>query len=32
MELLALDADFEPVGYLPYINLQWTRELSLIHI
>mgnify|MGYP004454030751 FL=1 len=26
MELLALDADFEPVGYLPYINLQWTRE------
>lgn len=26
MELLALDADFEPVRYLPYINLQWTRE------
>ena len=26
MDLLALDADFEPVGYLPYINLQWTRE------
>ena len=26
MELLALDADFEPVGYLSYINLQWTRE------
>lgn len=26
MDLLALDADFQPVGYLPYTNLQWTRE------
>ncbi len=26
MQLLALDAEFQPVGYLPYINLQWTRE------
>ena len=26
MQLLALDAGFEPVAYLPYFNLQWTRE------
>ena len=26
MDLLALDADFQPVGYLLYTNLQWTRE------
>lgn len=26
MELLALDPNFAPVGYLVYINLQWNRE------
>ena len=26
MELLALDAAFQPIAYLPYFNLQWTRE------
>lgn len=26
MELLALDAAFQPIDYLPYFNLQWTRE------
>lgn len=26
MQLLALDADFQPVAYLAYFNLQWTRE------
>lgn len=26
MQLLALDADFQPVAYLPFFNLQWTRE------
>lgn len=26
MQLLALDAGFQPVAYLPYFNLQWTRE------
>ena len=26
MQLLALDSDFQPVAYLPYFNLQWTRE------
>ena len=26
MHLLALDAAFQPVAYLPYFNLQWTRE------
>lgn len=26
MQLLALDKDFQPVDYLPYFNLQWTRE------
>ena len=26
MQLLALNAGFEPVAYLPYFNLQWTRE------
>ena len=26
MKLLALDADFQPVDYLAYFNLQWTRE------
>lgn len=26
MQLLALDAAFQPVAYLPYFNLQWTRE------
>lgn len=26
MRLLALDAGFQPVDYLPYFNLQWTRE------
>ena len=26
MQLLALDAAFQPVGYLAYFNLQWTRE------
>lgn len=26
MQLLALDATFQPVAYLPYFNLQWTRE------
>lgn len=26
MHLLALDADFQAVAYLPYLNLQWTRE------
>ncbi|WP_418972376.1 siphovirus ReqiPepy6 Gp37-like family protein [Allofournierella sp.] len=26
MQLLALDAEFQPVAYLPYLNLQWQRE------
>lgn len=26
MELLALDGAFQPIAYLPYFNLQWTRE------
>lgn len=26
MQLLALNSNFEPVAYLPYFNLQWTRE------
>lgn len=26
MQLLALDAHFQAVDYLPYFNLQWTRE------
>ncbi len=26
MQLLALNTDFQPVAYLPYFNLQWTRE------
>lgn len=26
MQLLALDKDFQNVAYLPYFNLQWTRE------
>ena len=26
MQLLALDSSFRPVAYLPYFNLQWTRE------
>lgn len=26
MQLLALDGGFQPVAYLPYFNLQWTRE------
>ena len=26
MQLLALDQNFQPVAYLPYFNLQWTRE------
>lgn len=26
MELLALDSSFQPISYLPYFNLQWTRE------
>lgn len=26
MQLLGLDKDFQPVGYLQYFNLQWTRE------
>lgn len=26
MELLTLDANFNPVAYLQYINLQWNRE------
>ena len=26
MQLLALDAEFQPVAYLPYLNLQWSRE------
>lgn len=26
MQLLALDQGFEPVAYLSYFNLQWTRE------
>lgn len=26
MQLLALDSDFQPVAYLTYFNLQWTRE------
>lgn len=26
MQLLALDAEFQPVAYLAYFNLQWTRE------
>lgn len=26
MELLALDSSFQPIDYLPYFNLQWTRE------
>lgn len=26
MQLLALDAAFQAVAYLPYLNLQWTRE------
>lgn len=26
MQLLALDSAFQPVAYLPYINLQWERE------
>ena len=26
MQLLALDAGFQPVAYLPYLNLQWQRE------
>lgn len=26
MELLALDSSFQPIAYLPYFNLQWTRE------
>ena len=26
MTLLGLDEDLKPVGYLPYINLQWTRR------
>ena len=26
MQLLALDENFRPVDYLPYFNLQWTRE------
>lgn len=26
MQLLALDAGFQPVAYLEYLNLQWTRE------
>ncbi len=26
MELMCLNKDFEVVGYLPYINLQWTRR------
>ena len=30
MQLLALDENFQPVGYLPYSNLQWTREYYAI--
>lgn len=30
MQLLALDEDFRPVAYLPYLNLQWTREYYAI--
>ena len=26
MQLLALDANFAPVLYLPFFNLQWNRE------
>lgn len=26
MQLLALDARFQPVAYLPFLNLQWERE------
>lgn len=26
MQLLALDKDFQSLDYLPYFNLQWTRE------
>lgn len=26
MQLLALNSEFAPVAYLPYFNLQWTRE------
>lgn len=26
MQLLALDSAFAPVGYLPFLNLQWERE------
>lgn len=26
MQLLALDSSFQPIAYLPYFNLQWTRE------
>ena len=26
MQLLALDANFAPVRYLPFFNLQWNRE------
>lgn len=26
LQLLALDADFQPIKYLEYTNLQWTRE------
>ena len=30
MQLLALDKDFQPVGYLVPLNLQWTREYYTI--
>ena len=30
MQLLALDKDFQPVGYLIPLNLQWTREYYTI--
>ena len=26
MQLLALDADFNPIGYIKYLNLQWIRR------
>ena len=30
MQLLALDSGFQPVRYLNYFNLQWTREYYTI--